>query len=213
MGLETAAFITDLNAAWPLATDERRQGDDHLRLLKGCLQTQFPNLGSTAAVLPTEVELNYMQGVTSNVQTQLNGAAQIEIGQQFLCRASALPVNGKWTLVTSVNDKVPLISSSLGTTVGGAWVVSGLTNSNTVSAALGSHSHGAPTVAHTGPSYTGSAGAVTAAAGNDGEVFSHSVGAVPAAALPTHVHGGSTISSSGAWRPANMPTVILEYTG
>jgi len=69
VGLETASFIADLNAAWPLATDERRQGDNHLRLLKACLQAQFPNLGTAAAVLPTETELNYLQGVTSNVQT------------------------------------------------------------------------------------------------------------------------------------------------
>ena len=213
MGLETASFITDLNSAWPLATDERRQGDDHLRLLKACLQAQFPNLGSTAAVLPTEVELNYMQGVTSNVQTQLDSAAQIEVGQQFLCRASALPVNGKWTLVTSVNDVVPLISSSLGTTESGGWQITGLSAGTTGATNLSSHAHTGGAVTHTGPSYIGAGGALSSAAGNNGESFGHTVNNTGSTDLGSHSHPGSAITAGSSWRPANMQTVILEYTG
>lgn len=42
MGLETATWITDLQAANPGSTDLRSQGDDHIRLIKTVLQDNFP---------------------------------------------------------------------------------------------------------------------------------------------------------------------------
>ena len=38
MGLETGDKISDLNPAWPLGSDPKSQGDDHLRLLKAVFQ-------------------------------------------------------------------------------------------------------------------------------------------------------------------------------
>lgn len=43
MGLETAEFISELVDTNPTATDKKRQGDDHLRLIKEVLQNTFPN--------------------------------------------------------------------------------------------------------------------------------------------------------------------------
>jgi len=42
MGLETATIFPDLNPAWPLGTDQKQFGDDHLRMIK----TVIDNLGS-----------------------------------------------------------------------------------------------------------------------------------------------------------------------
>jgi hypothetical protein len=39
MGLETGNTIAQLNAAWPLGSDPRSQGDDHLRLVKRVMTT------------------------------------------------------------------------------------------------------------------------------------------------------------------------------
>ena len=39
MGLETATTIPELNALWPLGTDPKAQGDDHLRLIKSVMQS------------------------------------------------------------------------------------------------------------------------------------------------------------------------------
>ena len=61
MGLETATYITDLVSTNPLGTDSKAQGDNHIRLLKSVLQTQFPNLGS-AAVTATAAEINLLAG-------------------------------------------------------------------------------------------------------------------------------------------------------
>ena len=70
MALETGTYISDLVATNPTSTDAKSQGDDHLRLVKSTVKTTFPNI--TGAVTPTQVELNYVVGVTSAIQTQIN---------------------------------------------------------------------------------------------------------------------------------------------
>jgi hypothetical protein len=76
MGLESATFISQLVATNPLGADDRSTADDHLRLLKSVLQSQFPNLGASA-VNPTAAQLNHVVGVTSAIQTQLNAKAPL----------------------------------------------------------------------------------------------------------------------------------------
>ena len=71
MTVETASYISQLDPTYPAAGDPKSEGDNHLRLVKTVLKTQFPNFG-TAAMNATVGELNYMVGVTSLVQTQLN---------------------------------------------------------------------------------------------------------------------------------------------
>ena len=56
MGLEAGQFISDLVISWPLPTDRRREGDDHLRLLKTTIKNTFPNIN--AAVTATPKQLN-----------------------------------------------------------------------------------------------------------------------------------------------------------
>ena len=43
MPLEAGTYVSDLVAGNPDGTDERSEGDDHLRLIKSVLQTTFPN--------------------------------------------------------------------------------------------------------------------------------------------------------------------------
>jgi len=70
MGLETGTYISDLNASNPASGDAKSQGDDHIRLVKSTIKATFPNV--TGAVTPTHTELNYVDGVTSAIQTQLD---------------------------------------------------------------------------------------------------------------------------------------------
>ena len=71
MGLETASYISQLVATNPLATDPISQGDDHLRLIKSVLQTQFSGLSGTTAVTASGAEMNLLDGVTATT-TELN---------------------------------------------------------------------------------------------------------------------------------------------
>ena len=64
MALETATYISQLTATNPTASDPVSQGDDHLRLIKSVLQSQFTTLGA-AAVTTTAAELNLLDGKTA----------------------------------------------------------------------------------------------------------------------------------------------------
>ena len=73
MALETGTYISDLVATNPLDADQKAQGAGHLRLIKAATKATFPNV--TGAVTPTHTELNYVDGVTSAIQTQLDAKA------------------------------------------------------------------------------------------------------------------------------------------
>lgn len=73
MGLETVTYISDLNPLWPLGSDPKSNGDNHVRNLKSSLLNTFSAI--TGPVTVTQLEINYLSGVTSNVQVQLNAKA------------------------------------------------------------------------------------------------------------------------------------------
>lgn len=54
MALEAGTYVSDLVAANPPGTDKKKQGDDHIRLIKSVLQTTLPN-ASKAFRFPTAV--------------------------------------------------------------------------------------------------------------------------------------------------------------
>jgi len=57
MTIESASYISQLVTTNPAATDNISEGDDHLRLVKSVLKTQFPNLATTA-VTQSSSQLN-----------------------------------------------------------------------------------------------------------------------------------------------------------
>lgn len=73
MGLETATYISDLVPTNPVLGDPVSAGDDHIRLIKQAIKTTFPNI--TGAMNASHSELNYLVGVTSAIQTQLDTKA------------------------------------------------------------------------------------------------------------------------------------------
>ena len=74
MTVETASFLSQLDATYPASGDLKSEGDNHLRLIKSAVKATFPNL-TAAAVTPSTTELNFVAGVTSAIQTQLNAEA------------------------------------------------------------------------------------------------------------------------------------------
>lgn len=62
MSLESASFIKALVASNPEGTDPKSQGDDHLRMIKAVLQSQFSGLTQGKSIRLTEDMINQLGG-------------------------------------------------------------------------------------------------------------------------------------------------------
>jgi len=97
MGLETATYISGLNASNPVhATDQVGEGDDHIRLIKSTLLNTFPNV--TGAMTASHTELNLLDGVASKTGT----------GALVLADAPTMTLNASMLTAGSIADaRVP----------------------------------------------------------------------------------------------------------
>ncbi len=104
MGLESGTEISDLVSTNPTTTDKRRQGDDHLRLIKNVLKTTFPNINGVTT--PTLAEFNFLLGVTSLIQTQLDARLEKTVapGTGMIQTAGVLDVQGILGIVANADD-------------------------------------------------------------------------------------------------------------
>ena len=75
MALESGTYINSLNASNPAATDGISQADDHMRLIKSTVKASFPNVAGAAN--PSHTEMNYLVGVTSALQTQIDAIPKL----------------------------------------------------------------------------------------------------------------------------------------
>ena len=90
MGLETASYIDQLVAANPLGTDSKSQGDNHIRLLKNVLKTQFPSLGN-AVVNTSAAQLNILTEITAS-STEINKLTGVTSTTAQLNLVNTVPV-------------------------------------------------------------------------------------------------------------------------
>lgn len=112
MTVENATLISQLNIAWPLAADLISEGDDHLRLIKLCLRTNFPNIAGI--VTPSHLELNYVAGVTAPVQGQIDSkgaiAGQAWSGAHNFAAASGVTLPAATTVGVVTAAELALLS-------------------------------------------------------------------------------------------------------
>ena len=76
MPVEGGTYISDFVTTNPTANDPKSEGDDQIRGIKSKIKAKFPNIAGE--VTPTHTELNYVDGVTSAIQTQLDTKAAID---------------------------------------------------------------------------------------------------------------------------------------
>jgi hypothetical protein len=82
MGLESGTFVEDLVITNPLGTDDKRQGDDHLTLIKKVLKNTIKR-GTKAFFVPT------LQGVVGPASVTI---LESDENKTFLCDTTAGPI-------------------------------------------------------------------------------------------------------------------------
>lgn len=208
MGLETATYITDLVSTNPLGTDSKAQGDNHIRLLKEVLKTQFPNLGS-AAVTATAAEINLLAGgifdIIYPVGTIYESTSSANPSTYFTGTTWARYGNGRVTVgqdssdgsFDSVNDTggaktVALTSAQMPSHT---HSFSGTTSSN------GSHNHTYTYEYSRGSGVSGAAdGASSYVTGTTSTVGNHN-----------HTFSGTTGGAGSGSAHENMPPYCVVY--
>ena len=127
MPVESTTTIAGLDSLWPLSGDFIQDGDNHLRLIKAVLKATFPGSGGTGFSIPItadEAEINYLAGVTSNIQAQIDalsasisGFETFPSGTVMLFYQAAAPVG--WTQIANDDDSMIRMVSGLGGGTGG----------------------------------------------------------------------------------------------
>ena len=107
MTLEVATYISQLNPSYPEGSADRSTADDHMRLTKSVLQSQFPSLG-TAAVTATAAELSLLAGYAGSSIPDYtvagNWTKQQYFGQSTLTDGASIA----WDLESNQSAKVTL---------------------------------------------------------------------------------------------------------
>jgi len=120
MTTENASYISEFNTSYPADGDAVGEGGGtttgtgstrgHLNMIKYVLKTQFSGLSGTTAITPSEAELNYVDGVTSAIQTQIDtkgvGDAVLSADQSWSGSQRGTPqtvTNGTFDLDTGNN--------------------------------------------------------------------------------------------------------------
>ena len=125
MPVESGSTIAALDFLWPLSSDYILAGDDHIRLIKSVLKTQFPGAlgdGFDTPILSNEAEINYLQGLTGNLQDQLDAITTDDTlvapsGTVLAFHQVAPPLG--WTQITTTDDAMLRVVDGTGGGSGG----------------------------------------------------------------------------------------------
>lgn len=115
MALETVTYISDLVVTNPTSTDQKQYGDDHIRNIKSALKTTFPNVAGS--VTPSHVEFNYLTGVTSSIQTQIDAhttalALKATLASPALTGTPTAPTAAAGTATTQIATCAYVVSTA-----------------------------------------------------------------------------------------------------
>lgn len=199
MGVETATYISGLDKLAPLGSETVSEGDDHIRLIKATIVQTFPNI--SGAVTPTHTELNYVDGVTSAIQTQLD--AKAPLASPALTGAPTAPTASAGTSTTQIATTAFVAAADA--------VVVADTATNATNAAA-SATAAATSATNAASSATAAASSATAAAGSaTAAAASATAAASSAASIPTLASGISAWLASPT--SANLRAAVTDETG
>lgn len=213
MGLETGNYISDLVITNPIGTDDRSQGDDHLRLIKKVLKQTFPNINGAVTLTDEQINATAAEGalVPVGVIMMWSGTiATIPAGFK-LCNGVGTISNG-----SAVPNLVSRFIIGSGTTSGGTYDVGDTGGSSNIVVSGSTAGHALtlsqiPAHSHTVPVNTNSSGGYAYVDGNDadgddkGTISTSSVGSGNA-----HSHNVSITLTGGNLPPYYALAYIIK---
>ena len=237
MALEASTTISGLVGTNPPLNDPLSQADDHLRLIKNVLKTQFPGVAGQGFAIPItakETELNFLSGVTDNIQTQLNNCkAIVPTGTVMAFFQAAAPTG--WTKVTTHNNKMLRVVSGTGGGSGGTdspilndKIVS---HTHTLTVAADAHTHtfsatsGTESATHThtydkatntsyglgGGGFPAWGGGVTSTTSSvDAGSHTHSVSGTTGSDSHTHTATAAEPAGADTWQPLYLDMILCS---
>lgn len=115
MGLETGSNISDLNASNPTTADNASQGDDHLRLIKTVLKTEFPSfVSSTTGVVATQAELSVLGSVTAGTISASKAVVLDSNSAVDVWNVDNVTINGNTISTTNTNGDLLIAPNGTG---------------------------------------------------------------------------------------------------
>ena len=101
MTIETATYISQLDATYPAAGDAKSEGDNHLRLIKSAVKATLPNVTATP-LTPTSADFNTLTGAATTGGGGLNVVTQSSSNNSTLAASTAMVQNAIAAAVISV---------------------------------------------------------------------------------------------------------------
>lgn len=187
MPLESASYLHQLEPSNPAPTDQLRQADDHIRLIKQVLQDTFPNIAG--AVTSTHTELNGLYSEPIGVIKLWYGSLGTIPTGYAACQGQTLAKSdgsGNITL-PDLRDKVVI---GAGTVAAQGASAGAATASTTISTAA-DHTHSTPAHTHTFAVSGGTTSASTA-----GSLSTTSIDVDDSAGSPAPVINSVSLSST-----------------
>ena len=240
MALEAGTHIDDLVVTNPASTDGLAQADDHIRLIKTTLKNTFPNV--TGAVTATHGALNvlsgfsgtvddltyskdlratgvtatefdYLDGVTSNIQTQLDTIQVIPTGLISLWSGAANAIPTGYVICDGTNSTPDLRNRFL---IGAGSTYAVGATGGSADAIIPAHTHaltGASTDTHnlsgslvaSKPQAATGAFSVVGGQGGGADGGQSTAGLYTLADSHNHALSGSTDSTGVSATNANLP--------
>jgi len=114
MTVESATYISQLNSSYPADGDSIAEGDNHARLLKTVLQSQFTSLG-TAAVTVTAAQINDVVNKAPLASPALTGTPTVPTATPGTGSTQAANTAFVQAAIAAVNAQTGVVPSYTGT--------------------------------------------------------------------------------------------------
>jgi hypothetical protein len=146
MGLEITTYIDGLNDEWPTSEDFRREGDDHLRLIKGTLLRTFPNVAGEVTLSHNQLNalLTYVADVEGNL---ISGAGAFPAGGIILWSGTVGTIPTGWALCDGTNG-TPDLRDKFVVGAGGNYTPADAGGTAAVTVPSSAHSHAITVESH-----------------------------------------------------------------